>query len=287
VLLSVKLPSEVAIRVALLGQLRVWRGEVEVDLGPPQQRSVLAALLLRVERLTSMHDLISLLWGLDPPRHAAPTVHKYLGNLRRLFDPALLSRQSGRRLPRRGNGYRAEFSAEELDLLRFRRLTTQARQAVDTGRDDVAVPVFAEALGLWRDRCASDVALRLSASELASAIDDEYLSAVRDAADAALRSGDPRPSLPDLCRATDWAPLNEPLHARLMAALAAAGRWPEALTAFQTIRSNLAGELGLDPGPELREIHERLLRRGNGPTPEPIFLLDRAGFVRARRFWEA
>lgn len=249
------------VRFALLGPVCTWRFEAEIDLGPPQQRAVLALLLARIGRSTSVDELIDLLWSHDPPRSAVTVVHKYLGNLRRLFEPDLPTREAGSWLVRQAGGYRIETDEDNLDLLRFRRAADDAREAAGEARYRDAVTLFDQGLRLWRDRCAMDVPLEFAARRLLTDIDGEYLAAVRDAMDNALACGMVRAVLSDLRRATEWAPLDEPLHARLMAALAAEGRWADALAVYGTIRQRLADELGINPGPELRDSHLRVLRQ--------------------------
>lgn len=251
----------------LLGPVRAWRADDELDLGPPQQRAVLTLMLARVGRSTSLEDLIDLLWSHDPPRSAATVVHKYLGNLRRLFEPGLPSRDSGHWLVRHGSGYRAVMTDENLDLLAFRQFSEHARTAAGSGDHHEAVLSFVRGLDLWRDHCGADVPLEPHARRSLLDIDEEYLSVVRDAADSALADGDAGPALAYLRRAVEWAPLDEATHARLMAVLAATGRRVEALTVYQRIRQTLTDDLGIDPGPELREVHLRILREE--PSTQP------------------
>ncbi|MGP0027907.1 MAG: AfsR/SARP family transcriptional regulator [Streptosporangiaceae bacterium] len=94
------------VQFRLLGPVRAWRGAAEVDLGPGQQRAVLALLLVRANQVVSIDDLIGLLWDLDPPRSAINVIHKYIGAIRRLLEPGLEVRASGRWLTRHGGAYR-------------------------------------------------------------------------------------------------------------------------------------------------------------------------------------
>jgi DNA-binding SARP family transcriptional activator len=267
-------------RFALLGPLQAWCAADELDLGPPQQRAVLALLLAGVGRSTSLATLVDLLWANDPPLSGVNVVHKYIGNLRRLFEPALAAREQGRWLVRYGGGYRMEVSDANLDVLAFRRWTDTARQAAWEGKHDEATALFTSALELWRDRCGMHISP--PADRLFAEIDDEYVAAVREAAGSALACGDPDAITAHLRRAAMWAPLDEPVHARLMSALAALGQRAEALSVHQKIQQNLKESLGIDPGPELSDVYLRVLRqedvgRLSGPiitssengTPEP------------------
>src|SRR6187402_3633842 len=111
----------------VLGPLRVWQGDTEVDAGPPQQRCLLALLLAGEGHPIGVPELIELLWGADPPASALNVIQKYIGLLRRVLEPGLPPRVAGSYLVRHGNGYRFAAGPElTLDLVRFRRLVAEA-----------------------------------------------------------------------------------------------------------------------------------------------------------------
>jgi hypothetical protein len=114
------------VQFSLLGPVRAWRGPAEVDLGPGQQRAVLALLLVRANQLVSIDDLIELLWEHDPPGSAVNTIHKYIGAIRRLIEPGLVARASGRWLTRHGGAYRLAADESSSDLIAFRRMVKDA-----------------------------------------------------------------------------------------------------------------------------------------------------------------
>ncbi|WP_211303253.1 AfsR/SARP family transcriptional regulator, partial [Streptomyces milbemycinicus] len=114
--------SQGPVRFALLGPVRAWRGESELDLGRPQRRALLALLLAGAGRTVSMGDLIDGLWSEDPPDSAANVIHRHVGAVRRLLEPELPTRAAGRWLLRGAGGYRLEVDNGSLDLLRFRSL---------------------------------------------------------------------------------------------------------------------------------------------------------------------
>ena len=87
------------LRLTVMGPLRLWRGDAELDAGPRQQRCLLALLLVREGRPVSINDLVNLLWGSEPPLSAVNNIHKYVGSLRRLLEPGLPPRSATRVIP--------------------------------------------------------------------------------------------------------------------------------------------------------------------------------------------
>lgn len=248
------------VRFTILGAVRTWRDRAELDIGPPQQRAVLALLLARSGRPVSLAELVDLLWPADPPASAVNIVHRYIGTLRRGLEPDLPPRAAGRWLVRHGGGYRAVTDAGSLDLLEFRVLAGQAREAAAGGRAGEAVPLYVAALGLCQGPCAGDLAAA-AGHPVFTAVDQECLGVALEAADAALAAGLADQVLPSLRQAAERDRLAEPVQARLMLALAAAGNQAEALAVYERTRACLAEDLGLDPGAELREAHSRVLRQ--------------------------
>ncbi|MEU8817192.1 BTAD domain-containing putative transcriptional regulator [Actinoplanes sp. NPDC048796] len=255
------------VRFTILGPVRAWRGDTDLDLGGRQQRLVLALLLARAGTVVGLGELVDAVWEQDPPASAVNVVHRYIGTLRRLIEPDLPVRAVGDHLVRHAAGYQLKVGEDMLDLPRFRRLTGRARQERDPAR---AVPLWTEALGLWHGPCAAGLE---RAHPTFVAIDGERSQALRDAADTALALGQARAVIPALRQAVGWSPLDEPLQARLIAALTADGRQAEAVEAYQEVRHRLADELGIDPGPELAEAYDRLLHQKSAPGPAPKALV--------------
>ncbi|MEW2516453.1 BTAD domain-containing putative transcriptional regulator [Streptomyces sp. NPDC046870] len=249
-----------AIQFCVLGPVRVWRGGGELLLGPKQQRLILAVLLARAGRPVSMHEFIDLLWDGDPPSSATNAVHRYVGALRRLLEPDLPARSPGRWLARQAGGYLLRVDADCLDLLNFRALVDQARQADAAGDPTGSVGLFTTALDLWQGRCAADLEPVSSTRPAFVMLEHEFVSVVCEAADTALRCRRAEAVLLPLRRAAERNPLDEALLARLLLALASDGKQAEALAMYEEIRLRLAEELSVDPGAELRAAHERILR---------------------------
>ncbi|MFE4832249.1 BTAD domain-containing putative transcriptional regulator [Streptomyces sp. NPDC056672] len=243
----------------ILGPVRAWRGEKEVTLGPPQQRVLLAVLLAHAGQPVGMDTMVDVLWGEAPPTTAVNAVYRQMGELRRRLEPGLPLRVAGRWLVRASGGYQLNADVDTVDLLRFRDLVGRARAANQDGGLDKSVALFLEAVALRQGPAAAGIPADSRAHPAFVALDREYLIAVKEAADAALDHGAAERFLMVLHRVAAEHPLDEPLQARLVLVLAAAGHRAEALDTWQKVRAGLAEELGISPGPELREAQKRIL----------------------------
>ncbi|MDX3075963.1 AfsR/SARP family transcriptional regulator [Streptomyces sp. MI02-7b] len=267
------------VRFQILGPVRAWRDGAEVKLGPPKRRALFALLLAQSGQPVPLHAILDALWGPEPPTTAVNVVHRHVGALRRLLEPDLPSGTASRRLVRDAGGYRVEVEPDELDLLRFRALRTRAQQVALHGDRARATGFLVEALGMWRGPTASGIAPEVRAHPVFAAVDNEHLIAVKEAAGYAPAAGAVLTErvLVTLRQAAAHHPLDEVLQARLIEVLAATGHQAEALEVYQGVRARIADELGLDPGPELREAQHKVLD-GTAvvrPAPQdPVPVLD-------------
>ncbi|MCO8273690.1 winged helix-turn-helix domain-containing protein [Actinoplanes sp. TRM 88003] len=250
-------------RLQVLGPLRVWLGDTEVDAGPNQQQCLLALLLASAGEPVGIQALVEMLWGFDAPPSALNIIHKYVGQLRRLLEPGLPPRAPGAYLTRHGNGYRFAAGPETLDLLRFRQLVAEARACAD---HDDALDRYAEALQLGHGVAGAGLADTTAARTVFVKLHNEFVDAVVTAARLALRLGQPARLLDPVRRAAEMDPLNELVHAGLVTMLAAAGRPAEALALYRAVRERLGAELGIDPGPELQDAYLGVLARSGPPA---------------------
>ncbi|MET7475990.1 BTAD domain-containing putative transcriptional regulator [Streptomyces sp. NPDC005648] len=263
--------TAVAMRFAVLGPVRVWRDGAEVPLGAAQQRLLLGLLMAHAGRPVAMEELQLALWGETPPGSPSNAVYRHIGVLRRLLEPELPVRATGRWLVRDAGGYRLNAAPGTLDVLGFRELVRRAREAGDA---ETAVPLYLEALNLRTGPVATGVPVEARSHPPFVALEREHLSAVREAADAALDGGaGPGGAgalgrlLAVLHRAAAEHPLDEPLQARLVRALAASGQRAAALDTWQRVRRTLTTELGVEPGAELRAVQGEVLREDEPEQP--------------------
>ncbi|MET9249901.1 BTAD domain-containing putative transcriptional regulator [Nonomuraea sp. NPDC003709] len=250
-----------ALRMQILGPLRLWRGGVELDAGPRQQAYLLALLLAHEGLPISKPELIGLIWGEEAPDSAVNAIHKYIGALRRLLEPELPTRGSSSYLVGRGNGYLCTAGAETLDLSAFRKLVAAAEGFLDQNLHEEALDHYEQALQLWRGSAGDGLALEPQALPIFAGLNAEFFQACSAAAGLAVSLGRPERVLSPLQLAALMGPLHEPVQADLITVLGAAGRQAEALSAFRTARSRLAEDLGIAPGPVLEQAYQRVLRQ--------------------------
>lgn len=229
------------LEVRLLGTTEVRRGGEPVVVGGLKQRGTLALLALAGGRPVAVADLVAGLWGDDPPPSAVSTLRAYLSRLRTGVTGDLLRRASG--------GYWLDLSAS-VDAVRFEAMATAAH-------DDVEA--LGAALSLWRGPALEDLRALPFAGPVVARL-EELHAGVRDLrCELLIRFGRAVEVLDELKSLVAAAPHDERLAVLLMRALARTGRHAEALTVFETLRVHLAGDLGLDPGPEARELHAAVL----------------------------
>ncbi|MGW3137623.1 AfsR/SARP family transcriptional regulator [Streptomyces sp. NPDC001139] len=139
------------VEFSVLGPVRVLRSGSEVVLGGPQERALLALLLVRAGQPVPVSEIVEVLWGPCAPHSAVNVVRRHVGALRRLVEPGLPARAVGRWLARDAGGYRWAADDGSLDLLRFRRLREEAARAAPSR----AVGLLTAALDLWRGPVAA------------------------------------------------------------------------------------------------------------------------------------
>ncbi|MFG1918841.1 BTAD domain-containing putative transcriptional regulator [Micromonospora sp. NPDC048898] len=257
-----------ALRLQILGPLRIWRGDVELDAGPRQQRCLLALLIAHPGRRIAMTELIDLVWGPGPPPSAVNVIHKYIGAIRRLLEPGLSPRAAGSYLTRHDTGYRFTAGPATLDLVAFRQLVAQAAESARGDRLEEALARYLEALRLCHGPAGETLADTAGATATFSGLDGEVFDAAVAAAEIATRVGQPARVLASLRLAAQMGRLHEPVHASLVTTLGAAGHQAEALEAYRSIRARLADELGIDPGRDLRNAQHRVLTQAAAPDVE-------------------
>ncbi|WP_329303836.1 tetratricopeptide repeat protein [Streptomyces sp. NBC_00659] len=256
---------------SVLGPVRASRDGTALELGPPQQRGLLALLLARPGQPLEVEQIVDALWGEEPPVSALTLVYRHIGLLRRTLEPDLPARAPGGWLLRGAGGYRIEADADSLDLLRFRQLAREARRVRDDGATRRSVAMYVEALALWTGHPLDGLPPFMHTAPAFKALDREHHAVVKEAADAALHCGLVSELLGPLRRCAAERPLDEPLHARLLYALMATDRVQEALRTYRAVKAKLADELGIGPGEELRSAARHLLGQPTSvPTPTGV-----------------
>ena len=258
----------------VLGAIEVVEnGGFPIALGGPKQRAVLAHLLLRANHLVPTDVLIDEVWGEEPPETVRNALQSYASHLRKALGA---ERVEGSRA-----GYILRAETSELDAARFQSLLRDARRLLPIDAK-AAVGAFDHALDLWRGPAFGDLATETSLRSEAARLDDLRLAALEERIDAQLTVGELGEIIGELENLTARHPLRERFWEQLMLALYRTGRQGEALGAFQRAREILADELGIDPSPELRKLHERILAQSPDLDPggEPLRgyrLLERVG----------
>lgn len=253
-----------AAKVRILGPLEVWTSGDWAGIGAPKWRALLAALVINAGQVVSTGQLVTELWNDDPPDRAANLVSVYVLRLRRLLgDP------KGFVLATRAPGYRLRLGSGSLDADRFDALVARGRQALAARDPQRAAAALTEALGLWRGRAFADVPPTALVTTEAARLEESRLSALELRVEADLGRGLHAQVVPELRGLVADQPLREGLWSLLIRALDGAGRHAEALAAYGQVRKVISDELGVDPGPELRALHRRLLTAdavvGSGP----------------------
>jgi DNA-binding SARP family transcriptional activator len=246
--------------VSVLGPVAV--GPAEDAMTPVAQqllRVLLASLALAGGRVVSVATLIEALWGEDVSRERERNLQARVSALRRLLadaDPG----EDGARVIRVADGYRLALSPNALDARRFASLADQGRAAARAGEQAHAAGLFRQALGLWHGQALADAAqwsTRLAGE--AARLEESRVTVTEDRLACDLALGAHGDVIGELVQLNGEFPLRERLAWLLMLALWRCGRRGEALEAFDRTRRLLAAELGIDPGPELLDLHARLL----------------------------
>jgi DNA-binding SARP family transcriptional activator/Tfp pilus assembly protein PilF len=243
------------VRFGLLGPLLAANeaGQVAV-LRAAKQRTILAALLISANATVSADRLTEILWAECPPPSAAAAVRNYVMRLRRQIGPA------GSRIVARPGGYAVEISdPSELDVTEVEGLRRDARAAAEAGQWSRVSALLGTALSLWRGEPLADIpSVELTQREVAH-LAELRLQLTEARIDADLRLARHDELVAELRQFAAEHPLREHLRAQLMLALYRCGRQAEALEVYRDTRATLASELGVEPGPELEDLHLRML----------------------------
>lgn len=246
----------------ILGPLEVSSGDGPLPLGGPNQRALLALLLLHANAAVSRERLIDDIWGESPPKTAEVSLNGYVSRLRKL-----LRNGDGVVLETRSDGYALVLDPERLDVTRFQRLIAEAREARLEGRPGDAEKLLEASLALWRGRALADLEYAPFAQSEIARLEELRLGAIEDRIETQLELGRHSAVVGDLERLVVEHPYRERLRAQLMLALYQGGNQAAALELYRSTRKLFADELGIEPGAELQRLEHAILNQD--PTLEP------------------
>jgi DNA-binding SARP family transcriptional activator len=254
--MSIAMTRLVPLQFSVLGDLRARRDGPDLYLGSPQQRGVLALLLLRGGRLASAEDLVDRMWGVNPPMSARVTLRTYVSRLRRSLDDP---RRAQSVIESTRGGYRLPITSATLDLSVFEARVGEARIAGSAGDAARASALLHSALSLWRGYPLAGVHGEFVDQER-DRLDELRLGALEERIGLDLELGCCQDVVAELMYLVDEHPLRERLRELLMLALYRSGRQADALHSYQRVRALLNHEIGIEPGPGLRTLHQQILR---------------------------
>lgn len=281
------------LRFTVLGPVTAVALRGELPLGTPQQRVVLAALLMRRGHQVSVEELVDAVWGDAPPPSAVGTVRVHIHRLRKVLDAACGSRPAGGNAGHSApgeaairsvsSGYLMPRDAGVLDFSKFQYKVSEARRELpaDPGR---AVELLREAQGLWQGDALAGLPGNWARTQR-SYLSRLRLSALESRLGAQLALGTPSEVVAELASLVGDHPLDERFREMLMIALYRSGRQAAALDVYQDAQKLLAEELGIDPGPALRALHQDILRAAPGllgPGPASGTAVPSTGTGRTR-----
>ncbi|HEV2377098.1 MAG TPA: BTAD domain-containing putative transcriptional regulator, partial [Streptosporangiaceae bacterium] len=250
-------------RFGLLGPMEVWQGSTRIPVNAPREQALLAVLLLNADRVVAAERLMELVWGDDPPAGTKDTMHTLVWRLRRQLGAVLVTSPPG---------YVVRVRPDQVDVQRFEAQLQLGRRAAAAGRAAQAADLLGSALALWRGEPLAGVAAeglcRMECPRLA----ELHLQAVEARIDALLALGEHQAVVGELSSLVAAHPLREGLSGQIMTALYRCGRQAEALQVYQELRRALDEELGVEPGSEVRRLHQGVLRADpmlDLPPPAP------------------
>jgi DNA-binding SARP family transcriptional activator len=288
------------LHISLLGTCAATSGDVPLDLGGPRQRAVLVVLVLARGEVVPVERITEAVWGDRPPADPAGALQAYVSHLRRRLQPGSAARSRSAVIVSAGRGYAVRLSPDAVDVWRFEKLLDRSGTTTDAA---ATAQILGEALALWRGPPLAEWADEPWAEAEVARLGELRAVARERLLAARLALGEAALLVPDLEAMVAEEPLREERWRLLVLALYRAHRQADALNALRRARTTLADELGVDPGPALRELEEQVLaqspelvvpvQRSRAPAPAasssleparpPDDLLDRDREMRAVR----
>ena len=248
-----------ALRFGVLGPLQMSANGTDLPLGAAKQRAVLAMLLINRNRIVPADTLIDAVWQQRPPPEARGSLHAHISRLRRLVSEAGLDPAAV--VVGIQPGYRLNVPDEACDLGRFAIEKKAGIQAAAAGRFEEASRHLSAALAEWRGPVLEDLRDFQFVDAFAAALAEDKLVALTVRAEAEIACGRTHSIISELEALVVQHPYRDPLWAQLITAYYLAARQYDALDAYGRLKTALADDLGIDPGPTLRGLHQRILRQ--------------------------
>jgi len=247
------------LQFGLLGPLEMSIDGALVPLGTPKQRAVLAQLAINRNRPVGVDSLITALWEEWPPSGARASIHSYVSNLRKLLSSGGIDPKAV--LAAAPPGYRLSIADSSCDLGRFVAEKNAGVHAAASGRFEQASRHLAAALAEWRGPVLDDLRNFLFVNAFATALVEDKILAHTAKAEAEIACGRASAVIVELEALTLEDPYREPLWTQLITAYYLTDRQSDALGAYRRLKKTLADDLGIDPGPTLRDLNDRILRQ--------------------------
>ncbi|HEX3288199.1 MAG TPA: BTAD domain-containing putative transcriptional regulator [Mycobacterium sp.] len=243
----------------VLGPLQICVDGASIPLGTPKQRAVLAMLLINRNRPVGTDALIEAAWEQFPPPDPRASLHSYVSNLRKLLSGIGVDSRTA--LVSAPPGYRLGVPENDCDIGRFVLGKTAGVQAAASGKFEQACQSLRAALSEWRGPVLEDLRDFQFVEPFATALVEDKVLAHTALAEAEIACGRAYAIIGELESLTAEHPYREPLHAQLITAYYLAERQSDALDAYRRLKTTLADDLGIDPGPSVQALHERILRQ--------------------------
>jgi DNA-binding SARP family transcriptional activator/Flp pilus assembly protein TadD len=241
------------VRLRILGPVEILADHGSALPTRRMARVLLGVLALHANAFVPADRIMDALWGECPPPSAPVNLRSYVSDLRRLLG-------TGPRIDTGNGGYRLTAGPDDLDVLAFTELARQGQDCLVCGDHEQAAELLTRAIGLWRGPVLDGTPVPEAIQPGVRLLEDRRVDAVEDCFQARLELGETTGIAAELRQLIGQYELRERLWGQLMLALYRGGRPGEAMQAYERLRQVLAAELGTDPSPEIKALHQRILR---------------------------
>jgi SARP family transcriptional regulator, regulator of embCAB operon len=260
------------VEIKVLGSLKASVADMSFVPTASKPRQMLAMLALNAGNIVTVSAIMEELWGKTLPRSVTTTLHTYISHLRRKLDLTLASWQCSSKeiLVTEHTGYMLDVDPADVDARRYEELSAAGRRAADDGDYATAAQTLRSALSLWRGPALADVTTGSQLEIDVLRLEESRLSDLEMRIDADLRLCRHQHVLGELAVLCAQHPMLESFHAQYMLALYRSARQWRALEVYQQLRATMVNELGVDPSPRLRQLHQSILT-GDPVLDDPAF----------------